>query len=66
LEKGIIRIENMFADLDEVIAGKKKGKTSEDDITAFFNRTFPAGCSNCSYCFLRKRGEAILASESPS
>ncbi len=35
LTKGVISVEHIWAELGEIIAGKKKGRTSEDEITLF-------------------------------
>lgn len=35
LEKGIIKKEDIFAELGEVVSGKKPGRTKEDEITIF-------------------------------
>jgi len=35
LDKGVISVEHIWAELGEIVAGKKKGRTSEDEITLF-------------------------------
>ena len=35
LTKGLISIEHIWAELGEIVAGKKEGRTSEDEITLF-------------------------------
>ena len=35
LSKGLISKENIWAELGEIVAGKKAGRTSDDEITVF-------------------------------